>query len=199
VPAPTIEILAAFREFLAQFQEETVQDFAAGIDWSMPQRALQPNTLSCLKHLDRAAEIAPREAALLAQLLSGSRMSLHWGQTYSAEDFGPEFLDNYGWVETFGTRGHFANTRVAGGFLLLGPQTAYPDHHHIAEEIYIPLTGGALWRMGNAPLSPRAAGEVIHHRSNVVHAMETLSEPLLALYLWRGGPLAQRSDVIGAA
>ena len=44
----------------------------------------------------------------------------------------------------------------------------------------------------------REAGEVIHHASNVSHAMRTGEEPLLAIYLWRGGPLAQKS-VLGVA
>ena len=74
------------------------------------------------------------------------------------------------------------------------PDIDYPDHHHVAEEIYIPLTGGTEWRMGDGAFAARAAGEVIHHASNVSHAMRTGDEPLLALYLWRGGPLAARSD-----
>ena len=52
--------------------------------------------------------------------------------------------------------------------------------------------------MGNGGFVRREAGEVIHHPSNVSHAMRTGAEPLLAIYLWRGGPLAQKS-VIGVA
>ena len=99
----------------------------------------------------------------------------------------------------FGTRGHFANDEIAGGFLILGPGIEYPDHHHVAEELYIPLTGGTEWRMGGGAWRLRAAGEVIHHASNVSHAMRTGEEPLLAFYLWRGGPLAARSTITGTA
>ncbi|HEY4193145.1 MAG TPA: dimethylsulfonioproprionate lyase family protein, partial [Mesorhizobium sp.] len=91
----------------------------------------------------------------------------------------------------------FVNETVAGGFLILGPEIVYPDHHHVAEEIYVPLTGGTEWRMGEGGFVARRAGEVIHHASNVNHAMRTGSEPLLALYIWRGGPLAQKSTVTG--
>ena len=45
--------------------------------------------------------------------------------------------------------------------------------------------------MGDGAFRRRAAGEVIHHASNVSHAMRTGDEPLLAFYLWRGGPLAR--------
>ncbi|TIQ50588.1 MAG: transcriptional regulator, partial [Mesorhizobium sp.] len=71
---------------------------------------------------------------------------LHWGQTYSEADLGKTFFDNYGWLEVFGMRGHFVNDEVAAGLLVLGPDIVYPDHHHVAEEIYIPLTGGTQWR-----------------------------------------------------
>ena len=122
---------------------------------------------------------------------------MHWGQTYTAADFGQGFIDNYGWLEVFGTRGHFVNDEVAGGLLILGPGIVYPDHHHIAEEIYIPRTGGTEWRMGEGGFRMRDAGEVIHHASNLSHAMRTTKAPLMALYLWRGGPLAQKSTIAG--
>ena len=132
-------------------------------------------------------------------MLADSGRDFHWGQTYTAADFGQKFIDNYGWLEVFGTRGHFANDAMAGGFLILGPDIDYPDHHHIAEELYIPLTSGTDWRMGDGPYRERASGEVVHHASNVSHAMRTGAEPLLAFYLWRGGPLAARSTISGSA
>ncbi len=127
------------------------------------------------------------------------RAALRWGQTYTEADFGRDFLDRYGWTELVGTRGHFASETIAAGFLLLGPGVVYPDHHHVAEEIYVPLTPATEWRKGDGAFVARAAGEVIHHPSNVSHAMRTGAEPLLALYLWRGGPLAQKSIVTGTS
>lgn len=76
---------------------------------------------------------------------------------------------------------------------MLGP-IRLSGTRHIAEELYLPLTGGTEWRMDEGSLS-RAAGDVIHHPSNVAHAMRTGAEPLVALYLWRGGPLAQKSEI----
>ena len=99
------------------------------------------------------------------RLLAERRDDLRWGQTYSEADFGKTFIDNYGWLEVFGTRGHFVNDEVAAGLLILGPDIVYPDHHHVAEEIYIPLTGGTEWRMGEGGFRVRQAGEVIHHAS----------------------------------
>ncbi|MEP9389099.1 dimethylsulfonioproprionate lyase family protein [Mesorhizobium sp. KR9-304] len=191
------DLLAGVKGFLAGFGEEPARSFIAGIDWAMPARELASRSLPCLVHLDRAAEIAADEAKPLARLLRDHGGGFHWGQTYTAADFGQRFIDNYGWLEVFGTRGHFANDALAGGFLILGPGIEYPDHHHVAEELYIPLTGGTEWRMGGGPFRTRGAGEVIHHASDVSHAMRTGAEPLLAFYLWRGGPLAARSTITG--
>ncbi|MGX8013422.1 dimethylsulfonioproprionate lyase family protein [Mesorhizobium sp. ORM8.1] len=194
---PTIfdALLQKFRIYLEGVEDPVVRDAVAGIDWAMPARSLEPHGLACLRHLDRIAELAPPAIQPLTQFVADNRDDFCWGQTYSAADFGQGFIDNYGWLEVFGTRGHFANDAVAGGVLMLGADIVYPDHHHIAEEIYIPLTGGTAWRMGEGGFQLRAAGEVIHHASNVNHAMRTGKEPLMALYIWRGGPLAQKSTI----
>ncbi|WP_217568992.1 dimethylsulfonioproprionate lyase family protein [Mesorhizobium sp. GbtcB19] len=194
---PTIfdALLDHFHAYLAGVDSDLVALEVARIGWDMPVRSLEPRALDCLRYLDRIAELAPIDAKPLARFAADHRSALRWGQTYTAADFGQGFIDNYGWLEVFGTRGHFANDQVAAGLLILGPEIVYPDHHHIAEEIYIPLTGGTEWRMGEGSFHRRDAGEVIHHASNVNHAMRTGKGPLMALYLWRGGPLAQKSTI----
>jgi len=197
VPTNFDELLAAFRAYVDSRPDAA--GFAAAIDWAMPARLVDAKSLPCLGHLDRLAAVAGDREHGLVGSLSRHRNSLRWGQTYTTADFGRRFIDNYGWMELFGTRGHFENREVAGGFLILGPGIEYPDHHHVAEELYVPLAGHAEWRKGEGAFLPRAAGEVIHHPSRVNHAMRTAAEPLLALYLWRGGPLAEKSTVTGKA
>ena len=192
-------LLDAFHAFLKIEQASLARDAAAAIDWAMPARTLEPKTVPCVRHIDRIQDIAAATAQPLVRLIADNRKALRWGQTYTKDDFDSDFLDNYGWVELFGTRGHFANDAVAGGFLILGPEVVYPSHHHQAEEIYIPLTDGTGWRKGEGAFQVRGAGETIHHPSNINHAMKTGVEPLLALYLWRGGPLAAKSTITGAA
>ncbi len=192
------DLLGLFRAFLEGRGDALVDGFAAAIDRTPEVRELAPASLPCLQYLPRAAAIAGGGAEALAQCLARHAGDLRWAQTYGEGDFGRAFLDRYGWTELVGTRGHFASETIAAGFLLLGPDVVYPDHHHVAEEIYAPLTPGTEWRKGDGAFVPRGAGEVIHHPSNVSHAMRTGAEPLLALYLWRGGPLAQKSTVTGS-
>ncbi len=193
------ELLQAFRHYLLRVDSTVVRDFLGDLEWEMPARKLVASKLPCLDHLARVAELALPAEAELAGHLARNADAMRWGQTYTAADFGQHFMDNYGWAELFGTRGHFVNDRIAAGFLVLGRDVLYPDHHHMAEEIYIPLTGETEWRMGDGPFAVRGGGEVVHHASNVSHAMRTGQEPLLALYLWRGGPLAARSTVTASA
>jgi quercetin dioxygenase-like cupin family protein len=117
-----------------------------------------------------------------------------WKQTYTAAQTSPAFLDNYGWSEIIGTTGEAPSERLACGFLLLGPHTLYPRHHHEAEEIYIPLAGTAAWEKGDEGWRKQRPGTVIHHPNNVPHAMRTADEALVALYLWRSHNLRQKAQ-----
>ncbi|NTJ67058.1 transcriptional regulator [Agrobacterium rhizogenes] len=191
------ELLVAFQNYLQSRSDLVLQHFIRGFDWSMKERSLPARDLPVVAYLRERDQAADGAEGALLDRLSRSTDLLHWAQTYSITDFGEDFLQRYGWVELFGTRGHFASEEMAGGFLLLGPGVHYPDHHHVAEEIYIPLTDGSLWSKDAQPFLPRWSGEIIHHPSNIRHAMRTEDEPLVALYLWRGGPLAQKSIISG--
>ncbi len=156
------------------------------------------------------ARALPVCATLLGAELNGSAVTrpvvdaflrgIHrfaWNQTYTADDFGAAFLDRYGWVELVGERGCFHSARLLMSFLALGPETTYPAHRHAAEEIYVPLAGDALWMKSREPRGdfvPRQPGDIIHHPSMTWHAIETLDQPLIALALWRGGDLTEKSE-----
>jgi hypothetical protein len=143
--------------------------------------------LRCLS--DFAADESGFGAFLVADLCRNHR-SLTWRQTYAAGDVGDAFLRNYGYAEIVGMKS-IPSRQIACGFLILGPSTLYPRHRHEAEEIYIPLRGTARWQQSDAVWRERRPGAVIHHASDEPHAMQTGAEPLLALYVWRGGQLHQ--------
>jgi len=144
------------------------------------------------------AELEPRaapETRTLVQEFVAAADILDWRQTYTAEDFGPEFLRRYGWTELIGLRGPIPSEKVACGFLMLGPEIEYPAHSHEAEELYLPLAGEALWMRGDEDFTPRIPGAEIEHPAWLPHATRTLGQPMLALYAWRGGDLAAKSRI----
>ena len=164
--------------------------------WPEPgsaSRSVVRTTLSVLTWLSDMVKAATPDTVPTAKLLAAVANHLAWGQTYLPEDFGSIFLERYGWTELVGTRGVIANNRIACGFLLLGPEIEYPLHRHEAEEIYVPLTGRTYWMRNNEKWVSREASLPIYHETWMPHAIRTDAVPLLAIYLWHGGDLAQKS------
>ena len=190
------ELVGATERLLQALGDPRVDGFLAL--WpaaAQPMRVLVPTALPVLGWLEPACRAgAPGAREVLARLRALSR-HLAWSQTYTAADFGAGFLERYGWTELIGRRGSVPSEQIAAGFLLLGPHIVYPSHSHEAEEVYVALSGCAAWQRGTEVWRERAPGELIHHASGMPHAMRTASEPLLALYLWRGGDLAQKSRI----
>jgi Dimethlysulfonioproprionate lyase len=162
-------------------------------------RVVAPATLPVCRWLPGIdARAAPETVGLVRDVVAAAD-SLAWRHSYSAADFGAAFLEAYGWVELIGTRGAIPSGTISCGLLLLGPDVEYPAHEHEAEELYLPLAGMALWLRGTEPFVPRAPGTPIFHGSWMPHAMRTVGEPMLAAYMWRGGDLAAKPAITGAA
>jgi mannose-6-phosphate isomerase-like protein (cupin superfamily) len=196
-PAEGVQKLALMvRSLLLGLTDTHVTKFLA--DWPeiiIPSRTVISRGLPVLQWLPLPSRESYESAeALLAQLYQ-LRNVLLWSQTYRAEDFGPEFLLKYGWTELIGFRGPIASKKLACGFLLLGPDVEYPSHHHTAEEVYIVLAGNAYWRCGQEPWQKLPPGSAVYHPSDMPHSMRTHDEPLLALYIWHGGDLTQKSII----
>ena len=171
--------------------------FLAGWPVLSVSRAALPQTLPVCRWLvDLERGASPATLALVQQIAAAAPM-LDWRQTYSAIDFGDRFLDRYGWTELIGMRGPIASAEVACGLLMLGPHIDYPAHAHEAEELYLPLAGAALWRRGDEDFAMRPPGFAIRHMSWEPHAMRTHDDPMLAIYVWRGGDLAAKSKIVG--
>jgi len=161
-----------------------------------PHSANADADASVLPALRFIGEFADDDLAFGAPLVAAvcdSAVALQWRQSYTADAVGAAFLLDYAWTEILGPQAPMIATRIACGFLLLGPGTLYPRHRHDAEEIYVPLRGTARWQQGNAAWQERRPGGVIHHARQEAHAMHTGDAPLLALYLWRGDGLNQKA------
>jgi quercetin dioxygenase-like cupin family protein len=146
-----------------------------------------------LRHLSEASARAAPFSASFTGALAKYAHTLTWRRSYSPAEVGADFWDNYGWTELVGLTGPAHCDQLACGVLLLGPHVTYPPHHHEAEEIYVPLSGTADWKLGRHPWEALPPGNVIHHPRHESHAMRTGEAALLALYLWRSDNLAQKS------
>jgi hypothetical protein len=190
-----LTFIIAIRNFLEDLDDNHLNSLLA--DWPPADgrtRSVAPHTLPVISWLPEAVKAAGKKAESVVKRLAALANQIAWNQTYSAEDFGAEFLESYGWTEFIGLRGPIASNRIACGFLILGPQIEYPRHSHEAEEVYVPLTGQTLWLQSNQGWVYRAPCLPIYHTPRMPHAMRTESVPLLALYLWRGGNLTEKSN-----
>ncbi|MEH6630303.1 MAG: dimethylsulfonioproprionate lyase family protein [Halopseudomonas aestusnigri] len=71
------------------------------------------------------------------------------------------------------------------GLTIMGPQTLYPNHQHLPEEIYRVLSEGE-WRQNDGPWHEPGLGGTVYNLSNIVHAFRSKSRPLCAIWcLWR--------------
>jgi hypothetical protein len=180
----------ALAPFLADWPEPSVAPaIASGTTIPDVKADSMLPVLRCLE--DFAADESGFGASLVADLCRNHHL-LNWRQTYAASDVGDAFLRNYGYAEIVGLDS-ISSRRIACGFLILGPSTLYPRHRHEAEEIYIPLRGTARWQQRDAVWRERRPGTVILHTSDEPHSMQTGTEPLLALYVWRSEHLNQKA------
>ena len=192
-----IALIDAVNRFLEHLDDDHINYFLT--EWppvdSHRMRSNAPNALPVLAWLPMAVKAAGSDGELIVRKLASLADQIAWGQTYTAEDLGSGFLEKYGWTELIGQRGPIASSRIACGFLILGPQTEYPRHCHGTEEVYVPLTGQTLWQRGYQQWICRKPCQPIYHAPRVMHAMRTESVPLLALYLWRGNNLTEKSHI----
>ena len=70
------------------------------------------------------------------------------------------------------------------GVSLMAPHLTYPDHCHTPEEVYLALSPG-FWRQAGTRWAEPGYGGIIHNPPNIVHAMCSGEEPLLAIWCLR--------------
>ncbi len=165
------------------------------IDFDRPDQSLEPQSLPVLQYLPRLLTLAATPYRGIIDKLIQAQPGLRFGQTYSEADFGAGFLLQYGWIKILGPDAYWHSDLLASGFLILGDDVSYPQHWHQAEEIYLPISGNAEWYRQDRGWQIQPVGSVIHHASNIKHGTRTIGEPLIALYLWRGGDLNQKSTI----
>lgn len=78
----------------------------------------------------------------------------------------------------------FYSNKIFVGLFLLGANELYHEHHHPASKMWVILSGRARWKLSGEEGEIREAGDYFIHPSSEVHAIETMDEPLLAMWAW---------------
>lgn len=174
---PRVENDAAAREMAV------VAALAAGA--AREPVAFDANDHPALRHLDKALAAAERRVPALAAALRPVAAALPWRYGYAPRADAAGLEHRMAWAELVGPAAPFRSAQVGLGLTLIGPHTSYPPHRHPAVEVYRVVAGTAVWRAGPVT-SLHPPGATILHSPNLVHAMRTGDEPLLAIYSWSG-------------
>jgi quercetin dioxygenase-like cupin family protein len=173
-------------------EEPVVQDEVEALRAAWPGRTLQtasiePERLPACDHLAFALErgAADREAGL-AVSIGALAPALRWTYSYPTNSRDRDLSSKVAFAQIVGRRGLQPDSEIHIGLTLIAPHVVYPAHLHPAVELYLVIAGTALWQSAAAEPAMKPPGSVILHPSNVVHAMTTFEEPLLAIWTWRG-------------
>jgi quercetin dioxygenase-like cupin family protein len=122
----------------------------------------------------------------LADAFAAVEPQLAWQVRAGAEAHGEQFLAGHANAAIAGADGLEIRSDVRIGVSLMAPHTRYPDHRHPPEEIYVVLSDGQ-WRQASDPWHAPGIGGLVYNPPNIVHAMRSAEQPLLALwFLWTG-------------
>ncbi len=177
---------------LSDGEDVSVQDEVTELRAAWPGRTInpasvEPERLPACDHLAFALErgTADREAEL-ALSIAALAPALRWTYSYPTNPRDRDLSSKVAFAQIVGRRGLQPDSDINIGLTLIAPHVVYPAHFHPAVELYLVIAGTALWQSGNAEPAMRPPGSVILHPGNVVHAMTTFEDPLLAIWTWRG-------------
>jgi quercetin dioxygenase-like cupin family protein len=111
--------------------------------------------------------------------------ALPWRYSYEPRPDAPDIGERMAWAELVGPIAPFHSDKVCLGLTAIGPRLLYPLHYHPAVETYLIVSGTASWTAAGVTRQ-QPPGTLILHPANIVHAMETGEETLLAAYAWTG-------------
>ena len=114
----------------------------------------------------------------------------NWKQTYTEDEVGFGFLQDYGYLELYGPNGHFQTDQGRAYVGYWGRGLYYPWHRHEAEEIYAVVSGSGYFESQGAEAALLKMGDTRMHNSNQPHALTMTDGPILTFVLWRGAGMA---------
>lgn len=137
-----------------------------------------------------AAGVTSLASAPLVETLQRLAPYLEWRHTYTVEQVGAHFLENFAWFELAGPHGHFQShtTRITVGYWNAGLE--YGRHQHRAEELYTVIAGRAIFMADGEPDLEIGPDGSRLHASDQPHALRTTDSPVLTLVFWRGDGLS---------
>ena len=181
----------------AQIDDDIGREAAKFVEREIPAPSgtFEKSDSPLIRWIEDSAKHGSSETANLLKALKPALPFLPWKYNYEPRADMPDLGNRMGWGEILGPEAPYHDEHFCFGFTLLGKNTLYPAHYHPATELYVVLSGRAVWTLDGVS-KVRGPGEFILHPSNHVHSMQTKDEPLLALYTWSGEDVVTLSKYV---
>jgi mannose-6-phosphate isomerase-like protein (cupin superfamily) len=189
-------VFKAIQDFVRIPHSQEIESFVPLLDdWGIERRDMPPTDLPVLSHLDATLSRTNATTRALTKVLLDNRKQLNWRQSFNKNDItGAKFLNEYGWTDVVGKIGPLVSSKVRAGFVIWAPKCYYPNHAHVAEELYVILSGTGEWEH-NDVVKMQPPGACFLHRKMEWHATRAFDEPVLAFYMWRNGDLLEKPSL----
>ena len=127
----------------------------------------------------------PLMSAILA---TGDKMC--WREVYEApaNSLHPEkyeFKNRFGCYSLVGHDAPFSSQSLSLFIVYMPAHLIYPWHDHPAEEIYLVLSGDAIFKRKGYQDEIIGEGQTMFHESQLAHEIETTDKPMISLVAWR--------------
>ena len=126
----------------------------------------------------------------LTSLIQNTAPQMCWRNIYSPPPNAPpsqayEFSKRLGCYSLIGRDGPFASDSLRLFVIYMPAHLHYPWHTHPAEEIYMVLSGEAIFKRKGYDDERLGEGQTMFHQSQLAHAIETKDRPMISLVAWR--------------
>ena len=149
-----------------------------------PAKAFEPEERPPCRLLQNERGLSSRHYAELQKAIIDAAPYMKWRQIYD-DDRPHIFMDRLGCYSIVGEGGPFASTEMRLFVIYMPPNLYYPWHIHPAEELYMVVSGSAVFKREHYPDEILSEGQSMFHESNQPHAIETSDTPMLSLVAWR--------------
>lgn len=148
-------------------------------------REVVPFHCNCSDVFCNDTTLISRKHVALQDAIREASDAVHWRETYKNTGIGDEFMDTFGCYCIIGENAPFWSDTIRLFMVYMPNGLYYPWHQHPAEEMYLVISGSAVFRRESCQDAILYEGDTSFHASNQPHAMETTNEPVLCLVAWR--------------
>ena len=180
--------LVAADERLALFCEGVLES-------TLPYAPPEPRAFPIIASLPDFRPLANGRTSALTDAVIAAAADLEWRQSYTVEEVGAHFLANYGWFTLVSPAGPYVSPDFQISIGAWREGLYYPRHWHRPEELYYVVAGEALFITDGYPDERLGPEGKRYHPSMVPHAARMETAPLLALAVWKGAGLMEKSTL----